>query len=76
VKYKFRTKPYEHQREAVRFALKQFSQGVGAGFLFEPRCGKTKAAIDTMCAGHMKFGISKVLIIAPNRVLGTLRTPP
>lgn len=71
MKYKFRTKPYEHQREGVKFVLRQWSHGLGAALLFEPRTGKTKTAVDAMCAGHLKFGISKVLIIAPNRVLGT-----
>ena len=71
MKYKFRTKPYAHQRDGVRFALQQFSIGLGAGLLFEPRTGKTKTTVDTISAAHMKFGVRKVLIIAPNRVLGT-----
>jgi SNF2 family DNA or RNA helicase len=70
VKYKFRTKPYKHQREGIRFAFRQFEQGLGAAFLFEPRTGKTKTTIDTISALYVKHGVRKVFIIAPNRVLG------
>lgn len=52
------------------FALRQFSAGLGAALLFEPRTGKTKATIDIIGASHLKFGVRKVLVVAPNRVLG------
>jgi SNF2 family DNA or RNA helicase len=71
VKYKFKTKPYAHQREGIKFAFRQFNQGLGAAFLFEPRTGKTKTTIDTMSILAKKYGVRKVLVIAPNRVLGT-----
>ena len=70
-RYKFRVKPYAHQREGVVFALRQFEQGLGAALLFEPRTGKTKTTVDTMCAAHIKYGVRRVLVVAPNRVLGT-----
>jgi SNF2 family DNA or RNA helicase len=70
VKYKFKTKPYLYQVKGVRFAFRQFSQGLGVGFLFEPRTGKTKTTIDTLAILHHKVGLRKALIIAPNRVLG------
>lgn len=70
-KYAFKTKPYAHQIEGIRFAFKQFNQGLGAAFLFEPRTGKTKTSIDTVSILYQKYGIRKVLIIAPNRVMGT-----
>jgi SNF2 family DNA or RNA helicase len=71
VKYTFKTLPYEHQVKAIKKAMRQFRQGLGIGFLMEPRTGKTKATIDTLSILHLKYDVEKVLIIAPNRVLGT-----
>jgi SNF2 family DNA or RNA helicase len=71
VKYKFKTKPYRHQREGIYFVFKQWKAGLGAALLFEPRTGKTKTAIDCLSILHHISGVRKVLIIAPNRVLGT-----
>lgn len=68
--YRFKTKPYKHQVEGVRHAFRQFRTGSGAAFLFDPRTGKTKTTIDTIGALHAKFGVRRVLIIAPNRVMG------
>jgi hypothetical protein len=70
-KYRFKTKPYAHQIQGVRFAFQQFDMDRGAAFLFEPRTGKTKTTIDTIGALHLKHGVRRVLVIAPNRVLGT-----
>lgn len=70
MRYKFRTRPYAHQREGVRFALRQFADGLGAALLFEPRTGKTKCTVDIIGAAHIKHGVRKVLVIAPNRVMG------
>lgn len=71
MKYKFRTKPYAHQREGIHFVFRQWKQGLGAALLFEPRTGKTKTTIDALSILHHLTGVRKVLIIAPNRVLGT-----
>jgi SNF2 family DNA or RNA helicase len=71
MKYRFKTRPYRHQVEGIRFAFKQFSQGLGAALLFEPRTGKTKTTIDIASIAYHKYGVRKVLVIAPNRVLGT-----
>lgn len=71
MKYKFKTKPYRHQIEGIRFAFSQFGQGLGAGLLFEPRTGKTKTTIDIAAILSIKSDVRKVLVIAPNRVLGT-----
>jgi SNF2 family DNA or RNA helicase len=68
--YKFKLKPYPHQVAGIRFAMKQFKQGLGVGFLFEPRTGKSKTTIDTLSILHDKYGLRKVLVICPNRVLG------
>jgi SNF2 family DNA or RNA helicase len=70
MRYKFKTRPYAHQVEGIRFAFKQFSQGLGAALLFEPRTGKTKTSIDIASILYLKRGLRKVVIIAPNRVLG------
>lgn len=71
MKYPFRTKPYRHQLEGMRFAFKQFNQGLGAAFFFDPRTGKTKTTIDTWAALYYKKQVRKILVISPNRVLGT-----
>lgn len=71
MRYQFKTRPYRHQVEGIKFAFKQFSQGLGAGFLFEPRTGKTKTTIDTASILYLKYGVRKILVITPNRVLGT-----
>lgn len=70
MRYKFKTKPYAHQVEGIRFAFSQFAKGLGAAFLFEPRTGKTKTTIDTISILHIKRDVRKVLVITPNRVLG------
>lgn len=71
MKYKFKTRPYAHQREGIYFVFKQWKAGLGAALLFEPRTGKTKTAIDSLSILHHVAGVRKVLIVAPNRVLGT-----
>lgn len=68
--YRFKTKPYAHQVDGIRHAFQQFRNGHGAAFLFDPRTGKTKTTIDSIGALHAKFGVRRVLIIAPNRVMG------
>jgi SNF2 family DNA or RNA helicase len=71
VKYQFRSPlPFDYQVKGVKFAIRQFKQDLGVGFLFEPRTGKTRTTIDTLSILHVKYGLRKVLVIAPNRVLG------
>lgn len=43
VVYKAKTRPYKHQREAIK---KLLSNGYGGALLMEPRTGKTKTTID------------------------------
>jgi hypothetical protein len=69
MKYRWKTRPYAHQVRGVKFAMSQFKQGLGVAFLFEPRTGKTKTTVDTLSILHMKYGLRKALIVAPNRVL-------
>ncbi len=70
VAYQWKTKPYAHQVAGVRFAFEQFKKGHGAAYLFDPRTGKTKTTIDVITILYKKYGVRKVVIIAPNRVLG------
>lgn len=67
MKYKFRTTPYKHQREAIVRLLKNGGNGA---LLMEPRVGKTKTTIDYLCIQYVKKRITHAVIVAPNRVLG------
>jgi SNF2 family DNA or RNA helicase len=71
VRYTWRTKPYAHQQRAVKFALSRFKEGGHPAFLMEPRTGKTKATIDTLSILSIRDGLNKVVIVCPNRVIGT-----
>lgn len=61
MKLKLKTKPYDHQLKATKRALKQGSHA----FFFEPRCGKTKAALDTIAIQHHRGLVQKVVVVAP-----------
>lgn len=69
--YRFKTKPYDHQKKGIKFIFQQWSQGLGAALLFDPRTGKTKTSIDAIGALHQKHGVTRVLVVCPNRVMGT-----
>lgn len=71
MKYRFRTKPYRHQREAIKFAFSRFREGANPAFLMEPRTGKSKTTIDVLSILSIKEGLHKVVIVCPNRVIGT-----
>lgn len=66
-RYKFKTRPYRHQKRALRHALRHYR----AVALFMPmRSGKTKTAIDWVGMLHLKFGVQRVLIVCPLSVVG------
>ena len=65
--YKFKTRPYAHQKAALR---KLISNGFGGALLMEPRTGKTKTTIDYMSMLHMKRGVRRFLVVCPTRVMG------
>lgn len=65
--YRFKTRPYAHQKEALR---KLIHNGFGGALLMEPRTGKTKTTIDYMSMLHMKRGVRRFLVVAPTRVMG------
>jgi SNF2 family DNA or RNA helicase len=71
MRYRFKTRPFRHQVEGIRFAFRQFGRGLGAALLFEPRTGKTKTSIDIASILYHKSKVRKILVITPNRVLGT-----
>lgn len=66
VKYKFRTRPYQHQVRALKQLVRQ---EYGGALLMDPRTGKTKTAIDWFCILYLKSKIDRVLIICPNHVI-------
>lgn len=66
--YKFRTKPYRHQRDALTRLLEQ---KWGGALFMEPRTGKTKTTIDWLSCLNQLGWIDRVIIVAPNRILGT-----
>lgn len=66
MKYKFKTKPYEHQREALIRALRQGFYGA----LWEPRTGKSKFIVDWTSALWIRRDVKRVLIICPLSVVG------
>ncbi len=59
MRYKFRTKPFKHQRRGLARLWKQ-----GGGALFwEPGTGKTKAALDYAGALHLTGEVRRVLVL-------------
>jgi len=59
--YKFKTKPYEHQRDALKKCWNKEAFAVFA----EMGTGKTKIALDNACILYNKGKIDRVLVIAP-----------
>ena len=64
IKYKFKTKPYEHQLEALEKAWNKET----FAFFMEMGTGKTKVLIDNMSMLYDKGKINGALIIAPKGV--------
>jgi SNF2 family DNA or RNA helicase len=67
-KYKFKTRPYTHQRDAIKKVLRQ---GYGGALLMEPRTGKSKTTVDLASIWAKTGEIDRVIIICPNRIIGT-----
>lgn len=68
MKYRFRTRPYAHQKAALRQLLKQ---QYGGALLMEPRTGKTKTAIDWLSILAQAGKLDRAVIICPARVMTT-----
>lgn len=65
-KYPWKTKPYKHQKEAIRFLL---STGFGGALLMEPRTGKTKSVIDYLSILALRGELDRAVIVCPARVI-------
>lgn len=67
--YKAKTRPYKHQRAAIK---KLINNGYGGALLMEPRTGKTKTVIDW--AGIIRslptHDLDVVVVFAPAPILG------
>jgi SNF2 family DNA or RNA helicase len=61
MKYKFRSKPFKHQRRGL---VRLWKQGGGALF-WEPGTGKTKTALDFAAALSQAGKVWKVLVLCP-----------
>ena len=64
MKYKFKTKPFKHQAEALEKACDQQYYA----FFMEMGKGKTKVAIDNLAMLYLKNKVDAALIIAPKGV--------
>lgn len=64
--YYFHTKPFKHQKKALKLSLKRGS----LGYLMEPGSGKTKPAVDFIGCRYLRDGHKKVLVFAPKSVIG------
>lgn len=67
VKYRWKTRPYKHQVEAI---LKLLSTGFGGALLMEPRTGKTKTLIDYASILFQSGKIERMIVFCPVSVLG------
>ena len=65
--YKFKTKPYQHQLDALKISC---NREVYALFM-EMGTGKTKVLIDNMSMLYDNGKIDSALIVAPKGVIGT-----
>lgn len=65
--YRFKTKPYAHQVQALK---KLMSNGWGGALLMEPRTGKTKVFIDYASMLHVAGKVNRVLVFCPAGVIG------
>lgn len=70
MRYKFKTRPYRHQVKAIRKVLPSLREQRAAALLMPMRSGKTKTAIDLAAILHKKYGIQRVLVVAPLSVIG------
>ena len=59
--YKFKTEPYEHQKDALKKCWNKESFAIFA----EMGTGKTKIALDNACILYNKGRIDRLLVIAP-----------
>ena len=65
--YKFKTKPYQHQKDALERSWNRDS----FAYFMEMGTGKTKVLIDNLALLYEKNKVDGALIIAPKGVVGT-----
>lgn len=65
--YHFKQRPYRHQVAAIKKLLTTtFDDGArGGALLMDPRTGKTKVMVDTICILHQFEGLNRVVISCP-----------
>lgn len=66
MRYRFKTKPYKHQKAAL---YKLLENGFGGALLMEPRTGKTKVCIDYASILHEAGKVDRVLVVCPVSVI-------
>jgi hypothetical protein len=66
VAYRAKTRPYDHQRQALK---KLLQNGYGGALLMEPRTGKTKTCIDWAGIVSSIHDLDVVVVFAPAPVL-------
>ena len=59
--YKFKTEPYQHQKDALTKCWNKTSFAIFA----EMGTGKTKIALDNACILYNKGKIDRLLVVAP-----------
>ena len=59
--YKFKTEPYEHQRDALKKCWNKEAFAIFA----EMGTGKTKIALDNACILYNRGKIDRLLVVAP-----------
>jgi superfamily II DNA or RNA helicase len=64
MKYKFKTKPYEHQLEALKRSWNKKEYA----YFMEMGTGKSKVLIDNIAILYDKGGINAAVIVAPKGV--------
>lgn len=67
--YRWKTKPYRHQVQAVKEALRGLYKRGSFALLMAPRTGKTKTAIDIVSIMHQKGDVNRVVVICPLSVI-------
>lgn len=66
MKYQFKTKPFEHQANALKKIYKSVD---GHAIFMDPGTGKTKIAIDSIAAFVNSGSVKKVLVLCPINAL-------
>ena len=69
-KYPYKTKPYEHQREALKISAHKSE----FAYFMEMGTGKTKVTIDNIAWLYLQNKIDSCLIIAPKSVYTVWQT--